>query len=222
MDLVKAAFWLTSFGCCSLREGKIVLASPYRVALEYELPRAIAGRGSLDDFSIPGAASQDHEDGDSEELDVEFEENVASDEGLEEVPRLSPAQRTSVIAFLRAYLTRAVLAGLDEQDQEDRIGGQVDQLLQYFFCNIESQVRCSKAHPDVNRQVELWNRLGFDAEDRTVRKVTAKTISILAIPAFEARGEQALSRQKRIMGHSRVKSSSDLLLARFVFDSKDV
>jgi hypothetical protein len=115
-----------------------------------------------------------------------------------------------------------VLAGLDEEDQDVRISEQVDQLLESFFCNVESQVRCSKASPDVNRQVELWNRLGFEAQDRTVRKITGKIISIVAIPASEASCERALSRQKRIRGHSRVKSSPDLLLARFVFQSKDV
>jgi hypothetical protein len=221
-DLMKAAFWLTSFGCRCLNDGEIVLAAPYRVVLEYELPHAVAPRGSLD-FSIPSGSSQEHEEDDNDELDCEFEGDGEIDEDTEDVPRLDPSEGTGVIAFLCVHLRHAVLTGSDRQDEdkEAHISDRVDQLLQFFFCNVESQRRCKNATPDVNRQVELWNRLSVDDPDPVAREIIAKIIAVITIPASETSCERALSRQKRIMGHSRVKSNPDLLLARFVFDSKD-
>jgi hypothetical protein len=44
--------------------------------------------------------------------------------------------------------------------------------------------------------------------------IVEKIISIISIPASEASCERSFSRQKRIMGHSRVKSNPDLLKAK--------
>jgi hypothetical protein len=48
MDLVKVAFWLTSFGCASLADQRKFIPESHQLRLEYEYPRTVAVHGPLD------------------------------------------------------------------------------------------------------------------------------------------------------------------------------
>jgi hypothetical protein len=94
---------------------------------------------------------------------------------------------------------------------------QVEQSLQFFFCNPESIAKCRNTPGDIEMQGELWNWLKFLENGRIAGQVAAKVISIVSIPASEASYERSLSGQKRILGHFRAKSNPELLRARFLF-----
>jgi hypothetical protein len=59
--------------------------------------------------------------------------------------------------------------------------------------------------------------LGINSPDRQYDNIIQKIIST---SSSEASRERSFSRQKRIMGHSRVRSSADLLRSRFLFKGR--
>jgi hypothetical protein len=187
-------------------------------------------RASLDGFlSTTGTASGDSEepeDDDSEEADCEFDDGQIV-EDLANGPRIDTCKDRRVIAFMRDYLTQAIIEEWDEEERvygisPEDLSGQIDLLRDWFFADPESQSRCRKCSPDIGRQVRLWNRMALDFPDPIVKVIADKIISIISIPASEASCERSFSRQKRIMGHFRAKSCGDLLLARFTFDSEEI
>jgi hypothetical protein len=220
-DLLKAAFWLTSFGCISLRDSELTISAPYRIILAYEPPHPIASRGPLDVFSTASGDAQDLDENEDDETECGFDGERIPDEELRDIPRLGKWSRPPVLQFLTEYMTHVLCQSLDEGERDPSTQDRVDQLLQYFFCNPDSQTRCHKTPPDPNKQVELWNRFILEFQDAFETQVVSTIIAIISIPASEASCERGLSRQKRIMGHFRVKSSPELLLARFRFDARD-
>jgi hypothetical protein len=88
-------------------------------------------------------------------------------------------------------------------------------LIRLFFCSDEYASKCQDTQAGIDKQIELWNFLSRNAPERPYDQVVDKIISIISIPASETSCERSLSRQKGIMGHSRVKSSRDLPRARF-------
>jgi hypothetical protein len=99
--------------------------------------------------------------------------------------------------------------GLDEGDIGSVIQTRVDDLLSQFFCNDEPVCTCRDWNPETAKQVELSNFLARNSPERMYDDLVEKSISIISIPASEASCERSFSRQKRIMGHSRVKNNPD-------------
>jgi hypothetical protein len=80
--------------------------------------------------------------------------------------------------------------------------------------------KCRDWNPETAKQVELWNFLVRNSPECVYDDIVEKIISIISIPASEASCERSFSRQKRIMGHSRVKSNPDLLKARLILKER--
>jgi hypothetical protein len=99
---------------------------------------------------------------------------------------------------------------------EDSIRSQVDSLISLFFCSDEYTSKSQESQAGIDKRIELWNHLARNTSERPYDHVVEKIISIISIPASEASCQRSFSRQKRIMGHSRVGSKRDLLRARFL------
>lgn len=221
-SLLKAAFWLTSFGCQSIADRSSFIPIPYRLDLTYHAPCAVPlVRGPLEGIWGTVHGSQDLEEQEHDEIDCSYTGQVITEDELEQVPKIWRCEN-EVLKFLNDYLPNLILEDLDPDNSENassEIRQHVEESLQFFFCNPESVAKCRNTPGDIERQVELWNWLQLMAHDRIDGEVAAKIISIVSIPASEASCERSLSRQKRIMGHFRAKSNPDLLRARFLFES---
>jgi hypothetical protein len=132
---------------------------------------------------------------------------------LEEVQKIWRC-KNQVLKFLNEFLPILIMEDLDSASSETiafEIHCQVEQSLQFFFCNLESIAKCRNTPGDIEMQVELWNWLKFMINGRITGQVAAKVISIVSIPASEASCERSISHQKRILGHFRVKSNPESL-----------
>jgi hypothetical protein len=103
---------------------------------------------------------------------------------------------------------------------EESIRSKVDGLVRKFFCNDEYTCKCRETDASTEKQIELWNFLARNTPERPYDDIISKIISIISIPASEASCERSFSRQKRIMEHSRVRSHSNLLQARFLLKGR--
>jgi hypothetical protein len=221
-DLVKAAFWLTSFGCQSLADGKIFIPDPRKLDIKYHTPHPILlSQGPPNRFRIhlPSTYSQDHQE--EEEADYKYTGHEIREEELEDVPKIDE-NKTQVLAFLIKFLSNLMREDLDREIAGavfSEIPHQVEESLQFFLCNPQSIAKCRHTSGDIDKQVELWNWMKYKSEDRISDQFTQKVISILSIPASEASCERSFSRQKRIMDHLRTRSNPELLRARFLFES---
>jgi hypothetical protein len=63
------------------------------------------------------------------------------------------------------------------------------------------------------KQIELWTYLARMFQDHLFDDLAAKVISIVTIRASESSCERTFSRQKRIIAHSRIRSSPELVRA---------
>jgi hypothetical protein len=127
-DLLKAAFWFTSFGCTYANERQLLLPDGYRLVLEYECRRVLRLRGPLDAFSHHRRSSQDWEEPGYEEEDCVFQEEPLPEE-LPDIKRIDSAKARDAIDFLRPYLVRAVLEDLPVEEHDPEIPEQIDLLL---------------------------------------------------------------------------------------------
>jgi hypothetical protein len=219
-DLVKAAFWLTSFGYQSLSDNTIFVPTMYQLNLRYRDPAKrypiqglpIKSEENSDDSS--SSSEEEHDEADN--LDIEEAMNV---DELEEVP-VSHSRRNNLLPFLTQFLTSLILEDVDpdiSDNMSSDVHHQVEESLQFFFCNPDCIAKCRSNSGSTAMEVELWNWLKFMIPDRTSDRVTAKVISIVSIPASEASCERSFSRQKRIMGRLRTNSKGELLRARYLF-----
>jgi hypothetical protein len=221
-NLLRAAFWLTSFGCQSLSDKISFIPIPYRLDLEHHAPCSLPpARGPLERVWNNIDGSRDLDEQGLDEVDYSYTGEVIMEDELQEVPKIGYC-KNQILKFLNEFLPILITEDLDPDSSElasSEIRRQVEESLQFFFCNPESIAKCRNTPGDIERQVELWNWLKFMAQGRISDQVVAKVISIVSIPASEASCERSLSRQKRIMGHFRVKSNPGLLRARFLFES---
>jgi hypothetical protein len=225
-DLLKAAFWLTSFGCQSLSDDHVSIALTHPLDLEYHAPCPVPEpitRGPLDGMWDPLASSQNLDEAQTEEPNYWFAGEVIREDELEAVPQ-SFRGKDGTLQFLNGFLPILILEDLNPVGADDvssEVRRQVEESLQFFFCNPESIAKSRKTAGDTEAQVELWNWLKLLSHGRISSQVAAKVISIISIPASEASCERSVSRQKRIMEHFRPKSRPDLPRARFLFLSRN-
>jgi hypothetical protein len=145
MDLVKAAYWLTSFGCQSLSDNVPFIPSPYILNLEYnpawsQLPTFGPLYRRLNIIS----GTQDLEEQEQDEVDYSYSGDVIMVDELEEVPKIGNCNH-QVLRFLQELLTAFILEDGDpeivENDFAD-VNKQVEETLQFFFCNPETIAKC--------------------------------------------------------------------------------
>jgi hypothetical protein len=103
----------------------------------------------------------------------------------------------------------------ERKDMERSIRGCVETLISLFFCGDQYPARCQDTPAGIGEQIELWNFVSRNAPGGPYDQVVEKIISVISIPASEPSCERSFSRQKRIMGHSRVNSNRDLFRAIF-------
>jgi hypothetical protein len=139
----------------------------------------------------------------------------------EEGPRIDVLKGT-ILTFLREILVKYVREEMPasdatandmhaENDIENSIRNRVDSLRSQFFCSGEYVCKCRDTEREIDRQIEIWNFLARNTPKRLYDDIIEKIISIISIPVSEASYERRFSRRKRFMGHSRVRSNSDLL-----------
>jgi hypothetical protein len=174
--------------------------------------------------SVTGAGrANDNED---EVAECPYLGDTITDESLEDVPTID-VPKGQTLTFIREVLVKDLLDEvptsriivddmLDQGDIESTIRTRVDGVLSQFFCNDEQACKCRDWNPETAKQVELWSFLARNSSERVYDDIIEKIISIISISASEASCERSFSPQKRIMGHSRVKSSPDLLKARLI------
>jgi hypothetical protein len=225
MDLVKVAFWLTSFGSTCLARQNEFIPESHRFHLEYEHPRQILVRGPLDVMTVEAVPGPAVEFDESDLADYEYTDDSITEESLRSVPRIQVRRGQTLtfihellVRFLREDLPPSQLAGDETSeliDIDSSIRFCVEELIRLFFCSDEYVSRCQDRQAAINKQIELWNFLSRNAPERPYDRVVDKIILILSIPASEASCKRSFSRQLRIMGHLRVNSNRDLLRARF-------
>jgi hypothetical protein len=224
MNLIKAAYWLTTYGCKSLSENTRHTPFMYEIHLAYSYPTTLfpiqGAQGWFRElpliFSPPDTPVQI-------EIDYSYTEEIIDEDELElEEPLVSPGCGKQILTFLSDYLFSLMMEDLGLEIPENvpsDIRHQVEETLRFFFCNPDSIAKCKFMNGSLVTEVEVWNWVKFTLPERIGDQVAAKVISILSIPASEASCERSLSHQKRIMGHLRTTSNSDLLRARFLFES---
>jgi hypothetical protein len=221
-DLVKAAFWFTSFGCQYRYDGECAIDTQFvfqyrsrRVPTAAMLPGSLVPRG-------PSVEPGSDEDSECPEDSLWTPPVVEEPEPPSRIWREFELDKSDVVPFLIKFLTR-----LMEQDGtlttpplgdepwpslEYRVEGVVSQ----FFCNEQWVARCRSTPTEIASQVQLWNFLAAGRGDRAYDDIAQKVISIITIPASEASCERSLSRQKRLVTH-RSRSNPDLVVARIRF-----
>jgi hypothetical protein len=98
-----------------------------------------------------------------------------------------------------------------ENDIEKSIRNRIDSLGSQFVRTDKYMCKCRDAAPGIDKQIEIWNVLARNSPKRLYDDIIQKIMLIISIPASEASCERTFSRQKAIMGHSRVRSNSDWL-----------
>jgi hypothetical protein len=223
-DLLKAAFWLTSFGCRSLATDTLFIPIGYRLDIKYQAPfpiRFVPGgiNGFMKIINFPPPREEQEQD----ETDYSYTGEEILEDELEEVPK-TRGYRNQVLTFLTEFLSNLILEDLDRESQENvfpEVHHQVEESLQFFFCNPESIAKCRCSLGFIDMEVELWNWMKYKSERRISDQFAQKVISIVSIPAYEGSCERSLSRQKRILDHLRKRSNQELLRARFLFESSN-
>jgi hypothetical protein len=109
-DLVKVAFWLTSFGCIGLAREEEFIPEDHRPHLQYELPPKTLARGPSEAMTAeappwPGGGPELDE---GNRADYEHTGNVIKDESITRAPRLQVTRRQTLI-FIRELLVRFLL-----------------------------------------------------------------------------------------------------------------
>jgi hypothetical protein len=226
MDLVKLAFWLTSFGCTQLAQQQELIPESHQLRLQYEAPRRIVVRGPLDAMATETSAERTPDIKEDHLADCAYAGDSITEDALETISRFQ-VRKGETLTFIRELLVRFLCEDSpshepvgddtsDSNDIENSIRSQVDNLITLFFCGDEYVSKSQETQAGIEKQVELWNYLARNTPGRPYDQVVDKIISIISIPASEASCERSFSRQKRIMGHSRVTSNGDLLRARFL------
>lgn len=224
-DLLKATYWLTSIGCKHLSENIMDIPFPCRLHLVYSYPPTHiplkGGHVWFRDISLdpPSSDTQEHD-----EVDYSYTGEIIDEDELEEVP-VSRGWENQVIPFLTEYLVALIFEDLGSDIPESvcaDVRHQVEELLQFFFCNPDTIAKCQLRNSSILTEVELWNWVKYMIPGRICDQVVAKVISIISIPASEASCERSFSRQKRIMGHLRTTSNCDLLRARYLLAASDL
>jgi hypothetical protein len=226
-DLMKVAFWLTSFGCTWLADRNELISRSHQLQLTYEAPRPVSIIGPLEaSLILPANTRENAEECEEDAGEHPYLGDEINDESLEEASAIDVPKGetlTFVCEILVKYLREETPAPevideslIDERGIESLIRSRVNDVLMHFFCSDEYTCKCRDTAPAIDKQIELWNFLARNSSQRVYDDIIAKIISIISIPASEASCERSFSRQKRIMGHSRVRSNSDLLRARFL------
>jgi hypothetical protein len=223
-DLLKAAFWLTSFGCQSLSNNCLFIPTLYQLTIKYHTPPPITLiQGSFSRIMQNVNCTLSRDDEEQEEADYSYTGHEIPEEELEEAPK-THGYRNQVLTFVIEYLSVLMLEDLDTDTANNvysEVRHQVEESLQFFFCNPESIAKCRDTCGSVEKEVELWNWMKYTSQGRINEQLTLKVISIVSIPASEASCERSFSRQKRIMNHLRTRSNPELLRARFLLESSN-
>jgi hypothetical protein len=225
LDLVRAAFWLTSFGALYLADPRQSIPEDHQLRLDYRSPRqSRADSHPLDRFSVSNNSIPQTEEGLGEEFGMEctFQGDDIGEEAIDRASTLRRLER-NVLPFLHQFLIQRLREDGDLA-MEPPPGAEwpaddirVEDFIKLFFCNDDWIARCRTTPPSIDKQVELWNFLARLTPDHRYDDLVTKVISIISIPASEATCERTLSRQKRIITHMRARSSPELARARLAF-----
>jgi hypothetical protein len=230
MDLVKVAFWLTSFGCTWLAKAQELIPESHQLHLQYEHPQRLAAHGPLDEIMAEVAPRSIPDVNDGDLPDCRYTGDSVTENSFENIPRL-PVTSEKKLTFIQEVLVQFLLEqlppgrsmgdGTDDPIQtEESIRSRVMSLISLFFCSDEYGSRCQDTQAGIDKQIELWNFLSRNAPGRPYDQVVERIIWIISIPASEASCERSFSAQKRIMGESRFNSNRDLLRARFLLQGR--
>jgi hypothetical protein len=223
-DLVKAAFWLTSFGCQSLADNKLFIPLLYQLNIKYRIPPTILPiQGSPNKFRSNISCTLSRDDHEEDVSDYAYTGHEILEDELEEVPK-SHGFKKQVLIFLINFLSDLILEDLDRDIASNvfpEVRHEVEESLQFFFWNPESIAKCRYSTGSIQQEVELWNWMKYTSQGRISDQFALKVISIVSIPASEASCERSFSRQKRIMDHLRTRSTPELLMARVLFESSN-
>jgi hypothetical protein len=131
-DLVKAAFWLTSFGCTWLATRNELIPSSHQVHLPYEAPRKLFVIGPLEatlSVATPGGEMADNNEDEGQEC--AYFGGTITNESLEEAATIY-APRGPILTFLREIVVKylreempASDATADEILTEDEIANSI-------------------------------------------------------------------------------------------------
>jgi hypothetical protein len=220
-DMIKAAFYLTSFGCHFFNGGGLRFEA--ELLFQYHSPRQ-RERPAFPSYTF-GTKDGDEEAPNlaalQEECLWECDTVVVEEDPVRIRAELGLGKR-DILAFLTKYLTRLMeedgdLASLPPDDASwADLDTRVEAVVSQFLCNQNWIRRCSRIIASMGRQVELWNFFAGTQPDHAFDDIAKKVISIITIPASEASCERSFSRQKRLSTH-RARANPDLLLARIRF-----
>jgi hypothetical protein len=108
-NLLKAAFWLTSFGYQSLSDNQVFIPPAYELILEYHAPCSVPTTpGPPDGIWDDIGGSQDFDEQRDEEPDNPYPEDVIMEDELQEVPR-SWRCKDELGRFLTTFLPILIL-----------------------------------------------------------------------------------------------------------------
>jgi hypothetical protein len=225
LDLVKAAFWLTSLGALCLADPRESIPEDHQLRLDYRSPRqARADLHTLDRFSVSNNSIPQTEEGVDEEFGMEctFHGDDIGEEAIDGASTLPRLER-NVLPFLHQFLIQRIREDGDCA-MEPPPGAvwpaddiRTEHFIKHFFCNDDWIARCRTTPPSIDKQVELWNFLARLTPDHRYDDLVTKVISIISVPASEGSCERTLSRQKRIITHMRARSNPELARARLAF-----
>jgi hypothetical protein len=224
-DLVKAAFWLTSFGAICLADPQRSIPEEIQPHLEYIPPGELQfGAGTLERFAASSRAAPPIEEDVDDEIEMEYpyRGDDLSEEQIEDASSGS-VLGSNVLEFLQKFLGAQMEEDGDLSMEQPPDAAwppnevRLEQFLMHFFCSEDWIARCRTAPSSIDRQVELWNYFARLAPDHRYDDIVTKVISIISIPASEASCERAFSRQKRVITHLRTRTSPELARARLAF-----
>jgi hypothetical protein len=224
--LIKAAFYLTSFGCRRLADPQGLIPGDHQLHLEYSSPRRTEAPVGLELFAAaPSAPPAGDPDDPCEEEEFAYEGDLIAESV--EPPRDAIQEKPPILTFLWRYLVEMTTEDghLAMEPPEGAawpsLQNRIDEIISEFFCNEDWLARCRRTPATIGKQAELWNYLARSRFDHAYDDIVTKVISIISIPASEACCERSLSRQKRLMGHFRARSNPELIRARILLDQYD-
>jgi hypothetical protein len=100
--------------------------------------------------------------------------------------------------------------------RQDEIDSMViRRLIDSVYCSARGDEMVEDVRPRISGPITIWRHLDMDASNPPYQYIVGTIVRMIMIPASEASAESTLSRETLICSDRRVRSHSELLVARF-------